>query len=477
MEPDVVCTYCLRDITGTYLKCSDCSGIVLCMVCFCSGAEAGAHKKTHGYRIKTTSRNTAVPIFGNWDANEERHLLDALEHYGIGNWEDVSLKVETKDPTECMQHYCTYYLDSVLGQNLLCEGRRISRVTDHTNQTSQLSPSLLQTSPSVQIEIEDQQLLGYMPARGDFERDYDNDAESILCRLHPSFSHDDLEDSLKVAQVGIYLQRLRERQRRKEIAREHGLISQILAFILNRRLKRRTAWNKQKKPNTQITPKRRGRPPSPRKQLQLDKVQVQKNTPIKRTSIDRAVPGSERTGSPPPPGSWLAAPFILKATGATRGTPLVASGIQTNIGQNVTGQTSTSRSGLRSFRSTSDLTCTTENHSVICLNDKLKPFIRYFTGPQGKQFMDSLYHEEVLKHEIKYLLDCRAKGKLKFSAIKLKPPPFRSFVYTAPPKPVSTLTSSGSRQPNSTTKPRKRRRALTTPWYIKAVQRRHRQNR
>ncbi|KAA3675469.1 uncharacterized protein DEA37_0003725 [Paragonimus westermani] len=286
--------------------------------------------------------------------------------------------------------------------------------------------------------------------------------------------------ALKVAQVGIYLQRLRERQRRKEIAREHGLISQILAFILNRRLKRRAAWNKQKKPNTQITPKRRGRPPSPRKQLQLDKVQTQKNTPIKRTFIDRATFGSERTGSPPPPGSWLAAPFILKATGATRGTPLVASGIQTNIGQSVTGQTTTSRPGLRSFRSTSDLTCATDNHSVICLNDKLKPFIRYFTGSQGKQFMDSLYpnlDEEVLKNEIRYLLDCRARGKLKLSAIKLKPPPFRSFVYTAMPKPVSALTSSASRQPNATTKPRKRRRALTTPWYIKAVQRRHRQNR
>lgn len=33
-----------------------------------------------------------------WTAREELHLLDAIELYGFGNWEDISKHIETRTP-------------------------------------------------------------------------------------------------------------------------------------------------------------------------------------------------------------------------------------------------------------------------------------------------------------------------------------------------------------------------------------------
>lgn len=81
--------------------------------------------------------------------------------------EDIALKVGTKSSEECMYHYCNRYLGGVFGLELLNDNKYPSRITDHTNHVV-LSP--MQPPHSSYIDIEDQQLLGYMPNRGDFER-------------------------------------------------------------------------------------------------------------------------------------------------------------------------------------------------------------------------------------------------------------------------------------------------------------------
>jgi hypothetical protein len=35
---------------------------------------------------------------GGWSAREELHLLDAIEQFGFGNWEDISRHIETRSP-------------------------------------------------------------------------------------------------------------------------------------------------------------------------------------------------------------------------------------------------------------------------------------------------------------------------------------------------------------------------------------------
>ncbi|CAH8435849.1 unnamed protein product [Schistosoma turkestanicum] len=320
-----ICSNCLKQ-ADVHLVCVECNCVQLCINCYCYGAESGIHKKNHAYRI---SRLNLLPhsILEGWNSDEELSLLEALEQYGIGNWEDIALKVGTKSSDQCMYHYCNRYLGGVFGMELLNDNKYPSRITDHTNRVV-LSP--IQPSHSSFIDIEDQQLLGYMPNRGDFERDYDNDAESILCRLHPSFSHDDLEDALKVAQVNIYMQRLRERQRRKEIACEHALIPHILAFILNKRIKRRIPTVM--KNNTPIKRHgRRGRPPSiittntPQSKFNNNN----KITPTKKlTNTSESI--NKSSTKKPSPNSWLAAPFIVQSSGLSKGAPIVVN-ISSNL--------------------------------------------------------------------------------------------------------------------------------------------------
>jgi len=45
-----------------------------------------------------------------WGADEEQLLLEGLELYGYGNWEDVAEHVTTKTKKECEEHYVKYYL-------------------------------------------------------------------------------------------------------------------------------------------------------------------------------------------------------------------------------------------------------------------------------------------------------------------------------------------------------------------------------
>ncbi|CAH8434354.1 unnamed protein product [Heterobilharzia americana] len=464
-----ICSNCLKQ-SDVYLVCVECSRVQLCITCYCYGAESGMHKKNHGYRI---SRLSLLPrsILEGWSSEEELNLLEALEQYGIGNWEDIALKVETKSSEECMLHYCNRYLDGAFGLELLNDSNYFSRITDHTSPSTVLSP--VQPSHSSCIDIEDQQLLGYMPNRGDFERDYDNDAESILCRLHPSFSHDDLEDALKVAQVNIYMQRLRERQRRKEIACEHALIPHILAFILNKRIKRRMAVKDIVNENIPMKGRPRGRPPLS-KRLLYNKLS-NKSTPVKRTNTHESV--SKDVAKKPPPNSWLAAPFVLQSSGPTKGAPIVIS-----IPSNISGDNAPDdyKSLPLSTAYKMGSTKLIEDFNGFYLNEKLKPFLRYFTGIQGKHFMENLHKEEVIKHEIKYLLDLRTKGRTQFISMKIRFPPFKSSIYHHHLREKSThgqeiVQAQQQQQPRQLHQVKKRRKHTNTPWYMK-VQRRVRQH-
>uniref|UniRef100_A0A5K4F9E1 Transcriptional adapter 2-alpha/beta-like domain-containing protein n=1 Tax=Schistosoma mansoni TaxID=6183 RepID=A0A5K4F9E1_SCHMA len=338
-----------------------------------------------------------------------------------------------------MYHYCNRYLGGVFGLELLNDNKYPSRITDHTNR---VVASPMQPPKAPFIDIEDQQLLGYMPNRGDFERDYDNDAESILCRLHPSFSHDDLEDALKVAQVNIYMQRLRERQRRKEIACEHALIPHILAFILNKRIKKRipVVGKHTAKGYTPARSKHRGRPPS-LTNISHNKLN-NKITPMRKLSnINESL--NKGSTKKPSPSSWLAAPFIVQSSELIKGAPIVVN-ISSNVLNNqvLTDSKSINSTNIYKVESTNSL----EDFNGFYLNEKLKPFLRYFTGIQGKQFMENLY------------------------SIKIKFPPFKSSIYHQyhiQRQQSISCQSNGQQSRQLHHNVKKRRKHSNTPWYMK----------
>ena len=53
------------------------------------------------------------PIFeADWGADEEILLVEGLEIFGIGNWEQISEHVGTKNKVECAEHYERVFISS-----------------------------------------------------------------------------------------------------------------------------------------------------------------------------------------------------------------------------------------------------------------------------------------------------------------------------------------------------------------------------
>ena len=66
---------------------------------------------------------------------------------------------------------------------------------------------------------------GYMPLRGDFDVEHDNDAELILADMEFSPEDHESERELKLKIIEIYNSKLDERERRKKFVLERGLLS------------------------------------------------------------------------------------------------------------------------------------------------------------------------------------------------------------------------------------------------------------
>lgn len=68
-------------------------------------AEIGDHKKDHNYFLKTA---THFPVFDSekcWSYKEELLLLQLIEQYGFGNWEDISKHLHTRSPQGKNKNY------------------------------------------------------------------------------------------------------------------------------------------------------------------------------------------------------------------------------------------------------------------------------------------------------------------------------------------------------------------------------------
>ncbi|XP_075999845.1 transcriptional adapter 2-beta [Genypterus blacodes] len=225
------CVNCLADVTNVRLRCTDCPDIELCPECFSAGAEIGNHRRWHGYQQVDGGRFSlwGPEAEGGWTSREEQSLLDAIEQYGFGNWEDMAANVgASRTPQEVMEHYVTMYIHGNLGKACIPDNIP-NRVTDHTCPSGgPLSPSLTTPLPPLDISLAEQQQLGYMPLRDDYEIEYDQDAEKLISGLSVNYDDEDVETEMKRAHVDMYVRKLRERQRRKNIARDYNLVPTFL---------------------------------------------------------------------------------------------------------------------------------------------------------------------------------------------------------------------------------------------------------
>ncbi|MPC10926.1 Transcriptional adapter 2B [Portunus trituberculatus] len=198
------CNYCEEDVNGLRVRCLECEDFDLCLQCFSCGAEIGKHKRSHGYQFmagvfQDTGNFSIFPGQGHWTAREEVRLLDAIEQYGYGNWEDIARHIETRTPEDARNKYISSYIEGNIGRvSWKPAMERLQLPIEHTTtDTGPLSPTLGSSLPTQPLSSEENTILGYMPHRDDFER------------------------------VDMYMRRLRERSRRKRVVRDFQIVPQF----------------------------------------------------------------------------------------------------------------------------------------------------------------------------------------------------------------------------------------------------------
>ncbi|XP_068152343.1 transcriptional adapter 2B isoform X1 [Drosophila tropicalis] len=230
------CTNCQDDIQGIRVHCAECENFDLCLQCFAAGAEIGAHHNNHDYQFMDTG-TSILSIFrgkGAWTAREELRLLDAIEQYGFGNWEDISKHIETKSAEDAKEEYVNKFVNGTIGRATWTPAQsQRPQLMDHTgdDDAGPLGSNALARLPPLEISSDEAMQLGYMPSRDSFEREYDPTAEQLISNITLSSEDTEVDIMLKLAHVDIYTRRLRERARRKRMVRDYQLVSN---FFRNR---------------------------------------------------------------------------------------------------------------------------------------------------------------------------------------------------------------------------------------------------
>ena len=244
---EIFCELCENEITK-FTKILDTeAGLFLCLKCFADGREDGKRKKDSKYIILNKINFPLISM--DWSGEEELRLLDGLEKCGFGNWEEISKNVETKNKYECESHYEEEYIARMQGEQTGLESVKLlaskNPITGEilTEEMSEnlkkkkansegshpveghqgglSNPKVTSAAPSDSIN----EIVGFMPLRGDFDSEFDNDAELLLAEME--FAEDDTpeEVELKYKVLEIYNKRLDQRIKRKQFVIQHGLLN------------------------------------------------------------------------------------------------------------------------------------------------------------------------------------------------------------------------------------------------------------
>ncbi|CEM30964.1 unnamed protein product [Vitrella brassicaformis CCMP3155] len=287
------CDYCHCSFTSSVrIKCAECRNMDLCVECFARGVERGDHKSNHKYYVLEPLSHTRI-LSQDWSADEDWALLEGIEKFGLGNWQEIADHINTiiqtsrlasgKDAKQCEAHYTAKYLkpksapipdadasararngtqpadqaraDEDLAMNdaesVVSRGEKRKRDDrdsvdqdgksdrgrgDATSKVGGRSQSGGQAGTGGGAgagtgsqrpqggATNESNIIGFMPKRGDFDVEYDNDAELIIADMEftDDMNPEQRETQLKVLEV--YNAKLDERQRRKNFFIERGLL-------------------------------------------------------------------------------------------------------------------------------------------------------------------------------------------------------------------------------------------------------------
>lgn len=177
------CSTCFKDLSHeVFCCCIRCKGFIQCLECCAHGYCKDDHIRTHPFIV---CRQDYHAIFvEDWSAIEEILLLIAIEIAGLGNWSSISQIVKTKSPDECSTHYYGVYCNDDCAPMPTPEIRPplplpepLPFETDPTESCPSLSPEENLTSMSKKMPVE---INGYMPRRGEFEEEFNDEAEHLV---------------------------------------------------------------------------------------------------------------------------------------------------------------------------------------------------------------------------------------------------------------------------------------------------------
>ena len=181
---------------------------IMCVNCFLDGKHNDRHLPPNTYHVLNRLN---FPLFeDNWSAEEEVLLMEGMEKYGFGNWGDIADHLATdKTPEDLVYHYERVYLDTpslypvdeVLSKrdaknNLIIKsgdvaGKGMAEVDGKRKKSKYANERKGATvgGKTVQSGLQTKdsgtnagEIVGYMPLRGDFDYEYDNEAELFLGR-------------------------------------------------------------------------------------------------------------------------------------------------------------------------------------------------------------------------------------------------------------------------------------------------------
>lgn len=244
----IYCLICDREISGrTHISCSDCDHLTICIVCFSKGLEANQHKNNHRYSVISKIN---VPLYvQNWTIQEELLLIEALEKFGYGNWEEITRYIGGKHEAEVEEHFIQFYLNRNIENGGTCCNKQAGAQINNNNPigtNSSHSTPFMKLSERIREKLEPSfkiakdksdkygislsdktgygQVIGFMPLRQEFEVEYNNDAELYIADMEFSPDDSEMETKTKLCILEIYYSRLQEREEKKRFVIEHDLI-------------------------------------------------------------------------------------------------------------------------------------------------------------------------------------------------------------------------------------------------------------
>ncbi|CAK68971.1 unnamed protein product (macronuclear) [Paramecium tetraurelia] len=231
----VHCDNCEKDITRqARILCIGCpNSIDVCMNCFLNLHEFAQHTIGHSYSI---INKLNFPIFvDDWTAEEELLLLEGLEKKGFGNWQDIAEMLgNEKSQEEIAQHYDDIILSEKFRNMTLLSKRNQDTLELIKPKRYSHAPKRMKEEQSIMkggrltpnmASQSGQEIVGFMPKRGDFDIEFDNDAELLLAEME--FNDDDqpYEIEMKLKVLDIYNIRLDERLKRKNFVIDRDLLN------------------------------------------------------------------------------------------------------------------------------------------------------------------------------------------------------------------------------------------------------------